>query len=245
MIAVSVVVENFFPPSPSDVFVVLAAFLAQRGTLEPLHIFLVAWLFGLGGAVLVYWASRRYGRRFFAGRLGRRLITPGTFAAIEKEYLRFGVAGIFFFRMLPAFRSVVAPFAGLVNLGPARTLLPIALACGVWYGGLVLLGGAVGSEWEHIRETLSRLNRGLAILAVLAAAMLAVWLLRRRRTGKARLETLQPFDPLHPERPAEMEQGLPQVSVEELDEARRELKRQREEEGGEGEGEGETKGKAE
>lgn len=228
MIAVSVVIENFFPPSPSDVFVVLAAFLGQRGTLEPLDIFLVAWGFGVGGAVLVYWSARRFGRRFFAGRLGRRLMTPGTFAAIEREYLRFGVVGIFLFRMLPAFRSVVAPFAGLVNLGPVRTLLPITLACGVWYGGLVLLGGAVGSEWETISATLSRLNRGLALLAVAVAVLLTVLILRRRRSGKERLATLQPFDPLHPERPAEMEAGLPQISVEELDEARRERKRQKE-----------------
>ena len=96
--------------------------------MEPLTIFLVAWGFGVGGAVLVYWASRQYGRKLFHSRLGRRLISPGTFAAIEKEYPRFGMLGMFIFRMLPAFRSVVAPFAGFVNLPPARALLPIVLA---------------------------------------------------------------------------------------------------------------------
>ena len=59
MIAISVIIENFFPPSPSDLFVVLGAFLTYRGTMEPLTIFLVAWGFGVAGAVLVYWASRK------------------------------------------------------------------------------------------------------------------------------------------------------------------------------------------
>lgn len=221
VIAVSVIVENFFPPSPSDVFVVLAAFLAQRGPLEPWDIFLVAWGFGVGGAVLVYWASRRFGRRFFQGRLGRRLVTPGTFASIEREYVRFGVVGIFVFRMLPAFRAVVAPFAGLVNLGPARTLIPIALACATWFGGLILLGSAVGSEWETISATLNKLNRGLWIVALVVLATIAFFLVRRRRESRSRIAELQPFDPQFPDRPAELQEGLPDISVEELDEARR------------------------
>lgn len=218
------VVENFFPPSPSDIFVVLAAFLAHRGHLRPVTIFLVAWLFGVAGAVLVYWSALRFGRRFFQGRLGRRLITPGTIAAIEREYLRFGVVGIFIFRMLPAFRSVVAPFAGIVNLRPARTLIPITLACGVWYGGLVLLGGAVGSNWDSIHGTLSKLNQGLWIAAAVVLAGLTYWILRVRRAGRARLAKLQPFDPLFPDRPAEMEAGIPHISAEALDQARRALR---------------------
>src|SRR5262249_52708500 len=150
VIALSVVVENFFPPSPSDIFVLLAAFLAHRGSMRPLTIFLVAWGFGFAGAILVYWSALRFGRRFLQWRLGRRLVTAGSVAAVEREYLRFGLVGIFFFRMLPAFRAVVAPFAGLVNLRPARTLPPIALACAVWYGALILIGTQLGENWEQI-----------------------------------------------------------------------------------------------
>jgi membrane protein DedA with SNARE-associated domain len=221
MIAVSVVVENFFPPSPSDVFVVLAAFLAHRGTTDPLSIFLVAWGFGVAGAIAVYVGARSFGRRFLETRFGRRLITPGTFAALEREYLRFGVAGMFFFRLLPAFRSVVAPFAGFVNLPPRRALPPIVLACGLWYAGLILLGGAVGSEWTRIQTLLSRLNEGLGLVAGIVFILLVVWfVLRRRATRRVRLAELAPFDPLHPEQPAPMLHGLPVISADALEQAR-------------------------
>ena len=221
MIALSVVVENFFPPSPSDVFVVLAAFLSHRGTMRPLSILAVAWLFGVAGAVLVYWSARRFGRRFFQGRIGRRLMTPGTIAAIEREYLRFGVIGIFLFRMLPAFRAVVAPFAGLIALRPAKALLPIAAACLVWYGALILLGHKLGENWEDILGLLGKLNKGMWIAALVVLGLFMLLLLRRRRTTQARLATLTPFDPSAPERPAELLEGLPQISAEELDAARR------------------------
>lgn len=223
MIAVSVIIENFFPPSPSDVFVVLAAFLTHRGTLDPLTIFLVAWGGSFGGGVLVYWASLRYGRRFFASRLGRRLISPGTFATIEREYLRFGILGMFVLRLLPAFRSVVAPFSGLVGLSAARTLLPMMVASGLWFAGLTLLGSRLGAEWDTIRSTLEKLNTGLGIAAAVVAGALVVWFLRRRKVlREERLAQLTPFEPGNPEQPAPMIEGLPDITAEGLEAARRE-----------------------
>lgn len=217
----SVILENFFPPSPSDVFVVFAAFLAHRGTTDPLTIFLVAWGFGVAGAIAVYWSARKFGRRFLETRFGRQLITPGAFAALEREYLRFGMAGMFFFRLLPAFRAVVAPFAGFVNLPPRRALPPIVLACGLWYAGLILLGGAVGSEWSRIQAVLGRLNQGLGLIAGIVFVIVVVWLVRRRRAvRRARLEGLTPFDPLRPEQPAPIVGGLPVISGESLEQAR-------------------------
>jgi membrane protein DedA with SNARE-associated domain len=221
VIAVSVVIENFFPPSPSDVFVLLAAFLSHRGALRPSTIFLVAWGFGFAGAVAVYAVTRHFGRRFLTSPLGRRLISPGAFASVEREYLRFGVAGMFVLRLLPAFRAFVAPFAGFMSLPPRRALLPIALASGAWYGGLTLLGTAVGSEWETIRNIFRGLNRALGIAAVVVLALLVVWIVRRRKEAqRVRLAALKPFEPLHPERPAPMVEGLPVISSEDLEAAR-------------------------
>lgn len=221
MIAFSVVIENFFPPSPSDVFVLLAAFLTNQGTMDPLTIFLVAWGFGVAGAVTVYWSSRRFGRRFFETPFGRRLITPGAFAAIEREYVRFGMVGIFIFRMLPAFRAVVSPFAGFVNLPARRAFPPIILACAVWYGGLTLLGSSVGANWTVIRRWFGRVNAGLGVLAGLVLLGLVLWILRRRKARRLeRLAALAPFDPAHPEQPAPMVDGLPVISAEALEQAR-------------------------
>jgi membrane protein DedA with SNARE-associated domain len=231
VIAVSVVIENFFPPSPSDIFVLIAAFLSHQGTLNPVTIFLVAWGFGVAGAIAVYWSSRKFGRRFFETPLGSRLISPGAFAAIEREYVRFGMAGIFFFRMLPAFRAVVAPFAGFVNLPAQRAIPPIVLACAVWYGGLTILGSAVGSEWGAIKGYLGRVNLGLGVVAGIVLAVIVFSVLRRRKERRReKLSTLTPFDPAHPERPAPMVDGLPVIDPEALEDARkaREEERRRE-----------------
>lgn len=184
LIAFSCVIENFFPPSPSDVFVAMAAFLSHRGSYDPLTIYATAVTGGLLGAVGVYLIARRHAARFTASRLGRALLPPEATAFLLKEYGRYGAVGIFLTRLLPGFRSVVAPFAGLSGLGPIRALAPIALACVVWYGAITLIGVRLGEEWATIRDALTGLNRVLSVVAaMLAAAIVAfvIWRRRRRR----------------------------------------------------------------
>jgi membrane protein DedA with SNARE-associated domain/uncharacterized tellurite resistance protein B-like protein len=132
VLALLAAVENVLPPVPSDAAVALGAFLTNRGLTTPVGVFLVTWSANLAGAAGVYYASKRYGRRLFATRTGRRLLAPRSLAIIEREYLRFGVAGIFVSRFLPGLRAVVPPFAGLVGLSPARTFIPMALASAIW-----------------------------------------------------------------------------------------------------------------
>jgi membrane protein DedA with SNARE-associated domain/uncharacterized tellurite resistance protein B-like protein len=179
LIGLATLVENVFPPTPSDVIVALGGFLSHRAHIRPELVFLVAWLSNLAGTVGLYVVGRRWGRQFFASRTGRRLVTPEAIIAMEREYLRFGLAGIVLARLIPGFRSFVAPFTGLVNLSPARALLPLALASAAWYGGLTWAGAKLGDEWDRIVSLISGLNRTLAIVAVVTVVALVLYYARR------------------------------------------------------------------
>jgi membrane protein DedA with SNARE-associated domain/uncharacterized tellurite resistance protein B-like protein len=189
------------PPVPSDAAVAIGAFLSHRGVTRPAWVFLVTWSANLAGAACVYYLARVYGRRLFASSTGRRLLAPRSLAVIEREYLRFGVVGIFLSRFLPGIRAVVPPFAGLINLGTLRTLTPMAIASAIWYGGITALGAFIGSEWQRILAIISGLNRTLGIATLLlVVAGVAAYLLRRRRWRRERVlqagrEALDPQAP--------------------------------------------------
>jgi membrane protein DedA with SNARE-associated domain/uncharacterized tellurite resistance protein B-like protein len=181
-------VENIVPPVPADLAVLLGSFLSHQGVTTPVAVFLLVWLANVAGALGVYFAARRYGRRLFGTAAGRRLLTPEALAVIEREYLRFGVVGIFFGRFLPGIRAVVPPFAGIANLSVARAAIPIALASAIWYGGLTILGTALGANWERIKAILSGLNRTLGWIAlVVVVAWVAIAWLRHRRRRRERV----------------------------------------------------------
>jgi membrane protein DedA with SNARE-associated domain/uncharacterized tellurite resistance protein B-like protein len=182
------VVENILPPVPADLAVLLGAFLSHEGVTRPPLVFLLVWLANVGGALCVYFAGRRYGRRLFATGAGRRLLTPEALVFIEREYLRFGVVGIFIGRFLPGIRAVVPPFAGIANLSLPRAGIPIALASGIWYGGLTILGTELGANWERIKTVLSGVNRTLGWVAlVVVLAWVITTLVRRRRQRRERV----------------------------------------------------------
>ena len=112
------------------------------------------------GAVIVYGDPEV---RAAAGRSGGwAAVAPAPRDRdIEREYLRFGMAGIFLARLLPGVRSFVAPFAGLVNLVPGRALIPMGLASAVWYARSPGRGALLGSEWDGIDHFIAGLNRTL------------------------------------------------------------------------------------
>jgi len=189
-IGVATFVENVFPPTPSDVAVALGGFLTQHSRISPWAVWFVAWFTNVGGAVAVYLVARRYGRRFVVSRLGRRLLPADAIVGMERDYLRFGVVGIFISRFLPGFRAFVAPFVGLINLPVLPAVLPMAAASALWYGFLTWVGARVGAEWETISRLIGGLNRTLAIIAVLVAAAIGYWVWRRRRAAGPRRRRL-------------------------------------------------------
>ncbi len=185
-VAVSTLLENVFPPTPSDLVAALGGFLTQHAAVSPFLVWSAAWSANMGGAVGVYLLARRYGRRFLVGPLGRRLLPADAILSMEREYLRFGLLGVFLARLLPGFRTFIAPFVGIADLPPLRALLPMALASALWYAFLVWAGARVGQEWAAINEFIGHLNLTLAIVAVSFAALFAWWLWRRAKAAGPR-----------------------------------------------------------
>lgn len=183
LIAVSCAIENIFPPSPSDVFVAIAAFLSHDGRYAPVAIFLTAWVGSLAGAVSVYTGAARFADRFTASRVGRLIVPPSAMAFLLRQYGRYGALGLFLTRLLPGFRSVVAPFAGLNRIGPVRFLLPTTLASGLWFAALTWIGAELGDQWDVIVGVLDTLYSTLGVASGILILVLVVgffwW---RRRT---------------------------------------------------------------
>jgi membrane protein DedA with SNARE-associated domain len=97
-------------------------------------------------------------------------------------YARHGTRVIFMSRFLPAFRAVVPIFAGTSGLGFVRTAVPIALASGLWYGGIVYLGSRAGASWPQLRAMLDQSGRWLGLgAAVLLLGVGILWWRTRRR----------------------------------------------------------------
>ncbi len=173
--------ENVFPPVPADTAVGIGAFLSQRGTLVATAVFGITWAANVGAATSVYVAGRTLGRQFFTGRLGRRLLREHRLKRIEELYARYGTWGIFVSRFIPGVRAVVPPFAGIARLSAPRSIIPMAVASGIWYGLVTVIVVSAARQIEDVVRVVTRLNSVLVLLVVAAIAAAITAALRRRK----------------------------------------------------------------
>jgi membrane protein DedA with SNARE-associated domain len=173
-------VENIFPPVPADIAVALGAFLSGRGFMNGWVVFFLTWAANVASGAGVYALARRHGAAVSTGFLGRHILTPNTVAQIAEQYRRHGVYGIFLSRLLPIWRAVVMPFAGIAGVSAPRALIPMALASGVYYGVLTYLVSRLGTNLDAVLRLVRHVNTGLAIVAGSLIVIIVVWIVRRR-----------------------------------------------------------------
>lgn len=180
-IGVLAALENVFPPLPADVAVAVGAYLVHAGVTTSWGVFLVTLVPNVAGAMGMYFLAARHAPALLRSRLAQRLLSADGMAMIRREYDRFGVVGLFFGRLLPGFRAIVAPFAGLLHIGPLRTGIPILLASALWYGGIVLVASTFGAQLETLLKRLGQLNQGMAVAAAILVLGIGILIWRRRR----------------------------------------------------------------
>ena len=132
----------------------------------------------------MYGMARPYGRAFFGGRVGRRLLPEPVLAHITRAYERHGAYGIFLSRLLPVWRGIVPPFAGIAGVGTARALVPLALPSALWYGALIYLTTTLGSNLDAVLAFLGHVNRVLGAIACAMLVVVAWYVVRRLKRGK-------------------------------------------------------------
>jgi membrane protein DedA with SNARE-associated domain len=176
----SAALENLVPPVPADLTILAGGVVAGLGAVRLGPLFLLVWSANVFGALVVYGIGRRYGPAFFGGRWGRLLLRPGQLGRLQEVYHRRGFVVLFVSRFLPVFRSVVPVFAGVARIGPLRTAVPIALASGLWYGGILYAGAVAGENWRDLLALIERAGRWFWIGAALVALIAAAWWWRSR-----------------------------------------------------------------
>jgi membrane protein DedA with SNARE-associated domain len=200
LIGVLASIENVFPPVPADTAVVLGAFLSNAGTISAWAVFGVTWTANVGGAVGVYVAARTIGRRFFTGRLGKRLLIPRHLERIERMYDRYGAWGIFLSRFVPGARAVIPLFSGVARLGSVRALVPLAVASAIWYGALTFAAARLLPRLDDVATFAMGLNWfGLGMLGT-AVFGVGVWYLIRKIPPRERRQRIRQLEAAAAER---------------------------------------------
>lgn len=179
-LGVGAALENIVPAIPADTFVVLGGILSVRTGLEARWVFVATWVANVGSALVTYGIGYRHVRGFFEGGWGRFVLNPHQMMRMRRFFERRGTWAILLARFLPGIRSIVPVFAGVSHLPPRQVAVPVAVASGVWYGGLVWLGAFAGRNLDQVLALLGHVRVWLLGGALLVVVLATVWWWRTR-----------------------------------------------------------------
>lgn len=178
----AVLVDNVFPPVPSEVILPLAGFAARLGELSLVS----ALIWTTMGSVVGAWLWYLLGSRLGHDRM-RRIVARIPLVDVDDVdratgwFRRHGYKAVFFGRMIPVFRSFISIPAGTERMNFAAFTLLTALGSAIWNSVFVMTGYALGANWHRIDPYATTLQYLVLTGIGLATTWFAYSRLRRRR----------------------------------------------------------------
>lgn len=183
-VALLVILENVFPPIPSEIVLPFAGFVAQRGDGSVIVMIFAATIGAVVGALILYGIAALIGPErlsAFIARFGRWFgVKPSDLQRAEQWFDRHAVAAVLLGRCVPLIRSVVSVPAGFRRMRIAPFLLYTAIGSIVWNTALIGAGAILGDQWERVEPYVATLQWVVIGLIAVFVVRFAVSKLRRR-----------------------------------------------------------------
>lgn len=183
-VALLVILENVFPPIPSEIVLPFAGFVAQRGDGSVSVMILAATVGAVIGALVLYAIAALIGQvrlAAFIERFGRWFgVKPTDLARAEAWFDRHAVAAVLLGRCVPLIRSVVSIPAGFRRMRLVPFIVYTAMGSAVWNTALVGAGAVLGNQWDKVEPYVAVLQYVMIAVIVLFVVRFALKKLRNR-----------------------------------------------------------------
>lgn len=174
-------IENIFPPSPSDVVLVIGATLIANSPIGFVPILLLTGIGSAAGFIAMYYIGEF---------LGDKLLRKGKIKFIKKESLekadlwfnKYGYKIILINRFIPGTRAVISFFCGVHRLKQLPTFIYAAISSLIWNALLIWFGILLGKNISLIDYYLKTYSN---IILVITAIVLVYFLFRFWRRKKS------------------------------------------------------------
>ena len=179
-VGIAILLENLFPPIPSEVVLPLGGFTVAQGSLSFIPVFIWATVGSVVGAYALYGIGAWLG----ADRL--RAIADWMWLVkasdVDKSlawFDKYGKPSILFGRLIPGIRSLISIPAGLDRMNLLTFGLWTTLGSAVWNFILIFLGYKLGENWETVTEYMDQYSKVVYVILILILLGFLIFFIRR------------------------------------------------------------------
>lgn len=185
-ILVLILVENIFPPIPSEIILALGGFFTVKFSLNYFGVVISATIGSILGAVILYYigyyinSDRVTG--LFRNKNGFLDKNMDNIRKAKNFYLKYENISVFLCRMLPIIRSLISIPAGMFKMNMIKFIFYTGMGSLIWNGIITYLGVYLGENWKFVKHIVN--NYSIFIIIVLVILIGVFLLYKRRKNGK-------------------------------------------------------------
>ena len=182
IILLLMILENVFPPIPSELIMPSAGFAAARGDMTLGMVILMGTLGSVIGTLPLYYIGRAFGEDklvAWADKHGKWLTLSGKDIRKADDWFdRHGNKAVLFGRMVPGIRSLLSLPAGMSEMPLPKFLIYSAIGSALWSAALAYAGYALGENYEKVSHIVDPASK--VILALVALYLVWTFIKRKR-----------------------------------------------------------------
>ena len=169
-IGLLMLLENIFPPIPSELIMPLAGYEASTGRMSLFAVIASGTVGSLLGVIPWYYAGHYLGERRMkrlALRYGRWLtLSPEDVDKANGWFRRRGATAVLFGRLVPTVRTLISVPAGIAHMPMPTFVLYSAIGGAIWTAFLTIVGYLLGQQYEMVEGYVGPVSNAVIIAIV-------------------------------------------------------------------------------
>ena len=192
-IGLLILIENVFPPIPSEVILTFGGLMTTRTNLTVLGVIISATIGSLLGAIVLYLIGKILNKdrliKIVESKYGRLLrVKRKDIESADKWFLEKGTGTVFFCRFIPVVRSLISIPAGMSEMSMVKFIIYTVVGSAIWNTVLVCVGAFAGSQIDNILNILDNVSHIVLILLIVIFIVCAFLFYKSRLKKKANSE---------------------------------------------------------
>ena len=194
-VALLVIIENVFPPIPSEIVLPFAGFVAQQGSsaaqsdTSVIGMMIAATIGSVVGALILYFVSAAIGPdrlRAFVEKFGKWFgVKSSDLVRAEAWFDRRSFVSVLVGRCVPLIRSIVSIPAGFRRMKLSSFVVLTAIGSAVWNIALIGAGAVLKDQWDVVGDYVGVFQWVVVAAIIVALAKFVLSRIKPRNTSKS------------------------------------------------------------
>lgn len=181
-----ILIENIFPPIPSEVILLFGGFMTTKTKLSIIGVIIASTIGSVLGAIILYFIGKILNKerliKIVSSKVGRVLrLNEKDILKADNWFAEKGQKTVFFCRFVPVLRSLISIPAGMNEMPLVKFLSLTIVGTLIWNTILTYLGYSLGDKWQDILVIFDTYSKIVTIILIFAVIIFALVFYKKRK----------------------------------------------------------------